>query len=170
MRGTAMKPLARVGKNLIYRTHIVMASHVRYLNLAALKKARRAEIEIGSVTVGELTVPIVAEIKNGLITRLSPAHCQGCGPRRSKRARPQRQRKKLLRDVFAKVHALGVGGTTTLPISVAHLPTAQDLITIDVVVCPDGTVCIRVETEDGYGCLYCRDGTTCYRPSAPPVL
>jgi hypothetical protein len=169
MRGTTVKPLARVGKNLIYRTRIVMARHVRYLDLAALKKARRAEIEIGSVTAGASTVSIVAEIKNGLITRLSPAHCEECGPRRSKRARPQHDRKKLLRDVFSKLHTLGVGGGPTLPIPVARVAGPAG-ITIDVVGCSNGAVCITIETDDGYGCMYCTDGTTCFHPSSPPVL
>jgi hypothetical protein len=162
MRGTATKPFARIGKARIYRTRIVFASHVRYLNLGALKKARKTLLEIGSVTAGAVTVSVVAEIKYGLITTLRLAHCEKCDPRRSVRARAQHDRKKLLRDVFSK---LGVAGATKLPIPVARLAAARSSFVIDVVITPDGVLCVRIEAN-GSGCLICEDGTTCYRPNS----
>lgn len=161
-----MKPFARIAKARIYRRRIVNASHMRYLNLAALKKARRAEIELGSVTVGALTAVIVAEIKQGLITRLRPAHCQKCGRRRSIRARAQRDRTKLLRNIFSK-RAPGTA-PTALPIPVERLAGSRSNLTITIVITPDGILCLLIEIG-GYGCLICTDGTTCFRPSVPPV-
>jgi hypothetical protein len=42
-------------------------------------------------------------------------------------------------------------------------------ISIDIIVTDDGIICIRIETKDGFGCLICGDGVTCFRPSVPPI-
>ena len=161
--------LGRIGAARIYRAALDVSPHLRYLNLPALKRARRVEIPIGSVTIPSRTIPIVVVSRSGEISELRAADSSGSNTRSRSRRRPARKRMALARATHEKLRALGLH-STPMPMPVAMLTQRRFLPSIDIVITPDGVICIRIESSDGRrGCLICSDGTTCWRPSVPPI-
>lgn len=159
--------LARMGATRIYRTSLSASPHLRYLNVAALRRARKLDLPMGSVTIHQHTVNIIAVITHGAVTEFRLANCTGCDTAGALR-RNARQRKTLARAVHDKFETLGLH-STPLPMPVARLASPRFQLSIDIVLTPEGMICIRIESTDGYGCLICPDGITCFRPSVPPV-
>src|SRR5580704_5181538 len=81
------KPLAKIGKVEIHRSKFHAFETVKYLDIAALKKASKARIEIGRVEGGGTEATIVAEVSKGMITKLTPIACEGCAKPASAAAR-----------------------------------------------------------------------------------
>ena len=162
--------LVRIGKARVYGVSLDVSPHLRYLDVAALKGVRRLELPIGSAAIPGCTVSIAAVVKRGIVTELRPTDCPGCETTgRSRRPRGG-NRKALARAVHEKLEALGGQGTPApMPMPVARLARHRIPVTVIVVITPDGVLCVRIEIA-GRGCLYCQDGTTCWRPSGgPPV-
>ena len=62
-----------------YRGKIRPFEATRYLNVRALKAARRkVTIEIGTIEAGGKSFPVAAEIRRGQIVALRPLACVGC--------------------------------------------------------------------------------------------
>jgi hypothetical protein len=62
----------------VYRAAFRPFESTKYLNTRALAKARKATIEIGTLEVPGLGVPVAAEVRKDMITRLQPVACPGC--------------------------------------------------------------------------------------------
>lgn len=159
---TAPKLLARIPGDVpakIYRSRITPAAHVKYLDIAALKKANSATIEIGSIKAGGLTVPMIAEIRQGMVVRLRPTDCKNCEPTKGKAASRAVDRKRAAKAALQKVRDLGVK-SIALPMPVAKLLSL--IITIGpITIIIDWDFCIVIET-DTETCFYCVDaGSWC---------
>jgi hypothetical protein len=150
------KPLAKIGKVEIHRAKFHAFETVKYLNIAALKKASKARIEIGRVEGGGTEATVVAEVSKGMITKLTPIACEGCAKPAGAAARKvNAAKKKEFRAVLVRVRELGLSGTK-LPIPVKSTRAFADLEIGPIIITlwpPD--FCIVVGYTDGESCEYC---------------
>jgi hypothetical protein len=82
------KPLVEVRRPLrvrVYRGKFRAFASTRYLNAKALKAARKAAIEVGTVEAAGVTKTVSAEIRNGKIVALKPVACAECEPKRGRK-------------------------------------------------------------------------------------
>lgn len=150
------KPIARVkGKLLakIYHGRLVPAEHVKYLDIAALEKAKEAVIEVGNVEAAGRTVPLVAEVCEGRVVNLRPRHCAACTPAKRKGAVTASARRQAAKAALQKVRELGLS-TLRLPLPVARL-RGGGLFGVTITVIIDWEVCIVIEFDDGHLCYIC---------------
>lgn len=162
MKITKQKPLATVGNNPrleIHRAKFHPFESMKYLNVAAVKKASKALIEIGRIKGGGVESTIVAEVRRGAITKLRPLNCDGCSKTLSRTAASRRtagpKHKKLLRETLERVRDLGYPGTK-LPISFGATRAAQ--ISIGPIIIGHGNICIVIIYPSGESCIYCLFG------------
>ena len=166
MKKGSQQPIVR-GKGKvsakIYRGRFRMAEHMRYLDIKALNRAKKAVIEIGSVHAASVSVPLVAEVQKGMIVKLRPLHCTGCKPSTSKsggRTEIQRAAKAALQ----KVRDQGLH-SVRLPMSIARL---RGGFGITITIIDDFEFCIVIEFDDGRICFFCtQTGSFCIGPPSP---
>jgi hypothetical protein len=166
-KGGSQKPIARVNGKVsakIYRGRFRMAEHVRYLDLSALERVKKAVIEIGSVHAANVSVPLVAEVQKGMVVGLRPVHCRGCKPA-SRKSASRLEIQRTAKAALQKVRDLGLH-SVQLPMSMARLRGGLFGITIWIIV--DYEVCIVIEFDDGEICYYCtQTGSFCIGPPSP---
>ncbi|MFZ0312660.1 MAG: hypothetical protein WAL85_08145 [Candidatus Korobacteraceae bacterium] len=164
MKPKTQKPLATVGASPrleIHRGGFHAFEAMKYLDVAKLKKAGKARIEIGRVQGGGVEATIVAEICKGMITNLTPIDCKGCSGGARKAARSTRggsaATKKALRAALERVRQLGYPGVK-LPIPV---PTARPLEIVigPIIIYGDPLdICIVLSYPGGETCVSCLVG------------
>jgi hypothetical protein len=161
MKNKRPKPLATVGTNPrveIHRAKFHPFASMKYLNIEALKKAAKAQIEIGRVEGGGAEATIVAEVRKGMITKLRPLACKGCVEGMSKAGTNRRTAnaatKKVLREALVRVRKLRQP-VTKLPLPLRSVQSLNISIgPIIVVIGPGIDICIRIDYEDS-SCVYC---------------
>jgi len=150
------KPLATIDKLEIHRATFRPFGSVKYLDLAALQKARGAEIEIGSVEGGGAETTLVATVNRGKITKLTPIGCKGCAG--TKGGRKGGVSKKVLRAALTRMRELGLQ-PVRLPIPISN---TRELLSIQIgpiIIYGDPfDICIAVDDPDGGWCVYCLFG------------
>jgi hypothetical protein len=158
-RKSAPKPLARVtGKPgkvsaKVYRGRFTSSEHMKYLDMAALKRAKKALIDVGSVKAAGQTIALQAEVRNGMVTKLRPTHCKDCTPAKSQSATSTSARAQAAKAALKKVRDLGLR-SVRLPVPVARLRGGGTFgITITIIV--DWEWCIVIEYDDGSVCYIC---------------
>ena len=122
MKRRKQKPLATIRgpvNAVIYKAKFQPFESTKYLNVAALKKAKKVPIQIGSIEAAGMKVTVEAEVDKGLITHIRPAGCENCGPPKSK-GKTSGAFKKVAREALERVRALGKP-TVKLPIPISHL-------------------------------------------------
>src|ERR1700734_2074907 len=121
MKSSKQKPLAIVRSSglttEIHRSKFVPFESTKYLDLKALKKAKKALIEIGTVEAAGRRATVVAEIRKGFITKLRPVSCPNCDEKSPKKTAANASSKKLAGEIFQKLGELGTP-VTKLPIPV----------------------------------------------------
>lgn len=150
------KPLATVGKIEIHRAKFRPFETVKYLDIATLKKAAKTQIEIGTVEGGGREVTIVAEVRKGMITRLTPVGCKGCSEAKGGSARKgSAALKKEFKAALVRIREMGHSGAK-LPIPIR---TVRSFLTIDIgpitISFHPFNICILTENMDGEICYYC---------------
>src|SRR5688500_15069193 len=85
-----------------YRVRVQLFDSVKFLDMRALSRARRAAVELGTVETRKGAVTVVAHIRNGAIVALAPKGCAGCTRRKGKQPR--------VADAKALVRALDRAG------------------------------------------------------------
>jgi hypothetical protein len=165
MKTRKQKPFAVVTsggvKGKLYRTKLRPFEATKYLDAAALRRAAKATIEIGTLEVPGVTVTVAADIRKGMITRLRPALCDGCGG-----GRKVPRRRQILKLASAKIEALGLEPLAlpvaisarrviTLPIPI--IPIGPIIIIVIIDVGGDNGVCITI-IVNGRSCWFCSDG------------
>lgn len=147
----------------LYRARFPPYEATRYLDAEALRSARKAIVECGTITAPGVELPVAAEIRNGRIVALRPTGCSGCGPRRGGGRRGSGS-KELMKKVRAECAARGIG-TSPVP---AQLKISRRLgfqIPIGPVViiigdpAPGGIfdVCVEYQVGD-FTCWWCLIG------------
>src|SRR5262245_20136744 len=79
------RPLATIDRPIrarVYRARLRPFQSTKYLDAKALRKVRKATIEIGTLEAPGMSCPVAAEIRRGLITSLRPVGCAGSKPTR----------------------------------------------------------------------------------------
>jgi hypothetical protein len=161
MKRRQQKPKATIrdhAKVRIYKAKFQPFESIKYLNVAALKNAKKVPIQIGTIQAAGMTATVEAEVRKGLITKIRPVGCENCGPRKSK-GRASGVFKKVVRDALKRVRALGEPAVK-LPVSVSqltrtHIDFGPVFITWfgDI---PRLSMCITVHYTDGVICTFCQ--------------
>jgi hypothetical protein len=142
-------------KPMVYKGRFQPFESIKYLNLAALKKAKKVPIQIGTIQAAGVKATVEAEVHKGLITKIRPVDCENCGPRNSK-GRASGAFKKAMRDALVRVRALSEP-TVKLPVSISQL--AREGIDFGPVLIfwrKGLGMCIAVTYTDGTVCFWCQ--------------
>ena len=158
MKSKSQVPLLTVGgkvKAEVHKAKFRAFATTRYLDIEALKKAKKAVIEIGSVEASGVTATIAAEIRNGAITRIKPVACQSCAKREAEAKGSKAELKKVVLEALKRVRDSGQR-LVKMPIAIMSarsfdIPIGPIIITIGWP--PD--ICIVVQEPDGEICWYC---------------
>ncbi len=163
LKSKAQKPLATIGSNPtveIHRAKFHPFESTKYLHAAALKKAAKANIEVGRVEGGGVEVTVVAELRHGTITKIRPLGCRGC-TEKSTEARKSGQRtkvapKKLLREALSRIRELGLP-VVKVPVPIAGADLEIPIGPIIIIIGPPFGIdfCISYTDDDGFYCLAC---------------
>lgn len=155
------KPLATIGtrpKVEIHRARFRPFESMKYLNLAALKRAGKARIEIGRIEGGGMEATLMAEVSKGMITKITPLACKGClpaGRSGAGRRTASAATKRVLREALERVRERGY------PVIQLPMPlTTRAIIEVPigpiiVVIGPGIELCVVIEWSDGEICIYC---------------
>jgi hypothetical protein len=141
----------------IYRAALRPFESTRYLDVRALRRARKATVELGMLEVPGLAFPVAAEIRKGMIAGLRPLECPGC-PSGKQGARSLRT---ILAEVTRRIEATGEP-YLKLPVPLAISPRAGASLTIGpiVIIVDDDAPCIWIWVNGSY-CLICTFGFIC---------
>ena len=151
------KPLATVDKLEIHRATFHPFESSKYLDLAALQKAREAQIEIGSVEGGGAETTLIATVNRGKITKLTPVGCKGCASAKGAR-KGGSVPKKVLRAALTRMRELGLQ-PTKLPIPINNLKALRAIEIGPIIIYGDPfDICIAIDDPDGGWCVYCLFG------------
>ena len=159
------EPTVRAGaKAPIYRGRFSPAEHIRYLDLAALKRARKVKLEVGAVSVAGLVIPIFAEVRNGLVVSLRPSECGNCGGVQRKVRALRSRRSKAADAALTKIRDLKLP-TLKLPMPIERLQRISIFGIGVTIIKIGGTYCLVIWFTDGAFCYFCLDGSQlCLRP------
>src|SRR3989442_1881439 len=106
MRSEGQEPLFTMRgavKAAVYKAEFRPFKANEYLNIAALKKAKEALVEIGSIEVPGVSAVLAAEIHNGAITGIRPVSSH-VHPRRGRGMKATKaERKKATTEVLKRV-------------------------------------------------------------------
>ena len=152
------KPLATEGKIEIHRASFHPFETVKYLDFAALRKVSKARIEVGRVEGGGKEATIIAEVRKGEITKLTPIGCKGCSEDKGAAARKGGPAaKKALRGALTRVRELGLSGVK-LPIPLRTRRSLDIQIGPIIIYGDPFDICIVVEEPNGDVCVECLFG------------
>ena len=159
MKRRKQKPLATIrgrANAAIYKAKFQPFELTKYLNVAALKKARKVPIQIGTIEAAGRKVTVEAEVHKGLITKIRPVGCENCGPLKSK-GKTGGALKKVAREALKRVRELGKPAMK-LPIPISQL-SLTPIVFGPVIIDWDkqGTMCITVVYTNGLLCIWCQD-------------
>ncbi|MCW5573776.1 MAG: hypothetical protein KIT37_12200 [Steroidobacteraceae bacterium] len=92
-RSRKQRPLLEIRKPArvrVYRGKFTPFESTKYLDVKALKRAKKAAIECGTVEAAGLRQTVMAEIVKGRVVALKPVACEGCNPKPRKSKKPGR--------------------------------------------------------------------------------
>ena len=158
MPSKTVRPLATIGKGRerieIHRGSFEPFEAMKYLNLAALKKAGKARIEIGRVKAAGLAATIAAEVERGKITKLVPLECRGCGE--DGKGKGRKLSAKTKREIVTRIKESGLP-PLKLPMGVSALDRSIVIGPVIIETWPPD-ICIVIDQPDGSWCIYCLFG------------
>lgn len=138
-----------------YRAKVQPFDSLKFLDMRALSRARRATVEIGTVETRKGPVTVVAHIRNGSIVALAPKGCAGCLPRKGKK--PDKSKVKAVARALEHAGLKRLGGTR-LPIAIkpgtssARMALGCIIVDIDI---HWFDICITWISSDGSICIWC---------------
>jgi hypothetical protein len=161
MKNKKQAPLFKLGgrvKAEVYKAKFQAFQAIKYLNVAALKKAKKAVIEIGWIEAAGVNATLAAEIRNGAITRIRPMFCKNCVKEKAVAKADTKELKKVSREALKRVREGGYP-VVKLPIPITSarsldIPIGPIIIIIQWP--PD--ICIIVSLPDGEICMFCLFG------------
>jgi hypothetical protein len=149
------KPVAAVA----YRAKLQPFDSVKFLDMAALSRARRAVVEIGTVETPKGSMTVVAHIRNGSIVGLAPKGCDGCFPRKGKK--PAASKLKEMVKALDRAGLAGLGGPR-LPIKIEPTATPARLALRSIIIIDIDIhwfdICVTWISTDGSICIFCLFG------------
>ena len=152
-----LRPLAtlrRPVKAKIYRARFRPFESTKYLDKGSLRKVAKTTIEIGTVEAPGVSFTLAAEIRKGMITRLSPVSCGECKPGRVSRAKLKR----VLTEAAQRSDAFK--SSPKLPMRLAISRTKGIVIGPIVIVIDEGIPCVWIWIGQ-FLCIICEFGWIC---------
>ena len=166
----AQRALATIGgplKAKLYRGKFRAFESTKYLDVAALKQAKKVPIEIGTIEAPGVKATLVAEVREGMITKIKPLGCPNCMKHKPETKTGKAAFKKAAREALKRVQTLGEP-VMKLPIPIESARTI-DIGPIVVIYDDHFDICIVVDFPDGETCFYCLFGPSiCAGPIGPP--
>jgi len=166
----AQRALATIGgplKAKLYRGKFRAFESTKYLDVAALKQAKKVPIEIGTIEAPGVKATLVAEVREGMITKIKPLGCPNCMKHKPETKTGKAAFKKAAREALKRVQALGEP-VMKLPIPIESARTI-DIGPIVIIYNDHFDICIVVDFPDGEMCFYCLFGPSiCAGPIGPP--
>jgi hypothetical protein len=166
----AQRALATIGgplKAKLYRGKFRAFESTKYLDVAALKQAKKVPIEIGTIEVPGVKATLVAEVREGMITKIKPLGCPNCMKHKPETKTGKAAFKKVAREALKRVQTLGEP-VMKLPIPIESARTI-DIGPIVIIYNDHFDICIVVDFPDGEMCFYCLFGPSiCAGPIGPP--
>lgn len=111
-RSRKQSPLLEIRKPIrirVYQGEFTAFESTKYLDAKALKRAKKATIEVGTVEVAGLKQTVAAEISRGMVVALKPIACEGCNPKPRKSKKYGRaELKKMMVQVRRELAARGI--------------------------------------------------------------
>jgi hypothetical protein len=133
--------------------------------MTALKKASKVNIEIGSIEAAGAKIIVMAEVRKGLITKITPVGCDTCMKSGSLK---KREVKKAALEALKKARGLGKP-TVKLPVPIARVRTIK-IGPIVIIVNGGIDVCLIIYGPFGMWCLFCwYGGSHCEGPFGEPA-
>lgn len=163
------RALATIGgplKTKLYRGKFRAFESTKYLDVAALKQAKKVPIEIGTIEAPGVKATLVAEVREGMITKIKPLGCPNCTKPKPETKAGKAAFKKAVREALKRVRTLGEP-VMKLPIPIESARTI-DIGPIVIIYNDHFNICIVVDFPDGKFCLYCLFGRPiCFGPIGP---
>src|SRR4030042_3203526 len=106
----AQRALATIGgplKAKLYRGKFRAFESTKYLDVAALKQAKKVPIEIGTIEAPGVKATLVAEVREGMITKIKPLGCPNCMKQKPEPKTGKDAFKKVAREALKRVQTLG---------------------------------------------------------------
>ncbi len=91
-----------------YRATFRPFESTKYLDVAALKEAEKAVIEIGSIEAPRMSATVAAEIQKSVITKITPVACRNCADHKTKGKGSKSTVKRVAADAVQRVRGLGL--------------------------------------------------------------
>ena len=165
----AQRALATIGgpvKAKLYRGKFRAFESTKYLDVAALKQAKKVPIEIGTIEAPGVKATVVAEVREGMITKIKPLGCPNCMKHKPETKTGKAAFKKAAHEALKRVRTLGEP-VVKLPIPIESARTI-DIGPIVIIYKDHFDICIVVDFPDGKMCLYCLFGPwICAGPIGP---
>src|SRR4030067_1087093 len=82
------RPLVEIKKPLrarVYRAKFRAFETTKFLDVKALRKAKKVTLEVGTLEIAGMSQAIAADIRNGMVVALKPIACIGCDTKNSKK-------------------------------------------------------------------------------------
>jgi hypothetical protein len=149
------KPLRAVA----YRAKVQTFDSLKYLDLRALSRARKATVEVGTAETRKGRITVVAHIRNGNIVAMAPKGCADCFKKKGKEPK-----KRVIKETIAALQRAGLQklGGPRLPAPVGN-STAAFRIRVGSIIIIDidihwFDICITWIAGDGSICIWCLFG------------
>lgn len=113
VRARKPAPLIEIRKPLrirVYRGRFRPFESTKYLDVKALKAAKKAVIECGTVEAAGIKQTVSAIVTDGQVVSLRPIACEGCTPTKRRRRATTAELKAAMRQVQARLADLGLDG------------------------------------------------------------
>ena len=156
MKRIEQKPLDTIRhgrlKATIYKARFRPFESTKYLNIVALKRAKKVPIQIGWIEAVGMNITLEAEVRKGLITKIRPVGCKNCGPQKKSKRKHRSAFNVVAREVLKRARVLGKRATLPIPVSaVSKLVVGRIIIITN----DDWDICITVYGPFGVVCIFC---------------
>jgi hypothetical protein len=126
VRARRQAPLLEIRKPMrvrVFRGRFRPYEATKFLDVKALRAARQATIECGTVEAAGVKQTVSAVIRDGKVVALRPVACEGCAPMKSRRKYTATEMKQAMRDVKAAMAARGLD----VPLKPMHIKVSRRL-------------------------------------------
>jgi hypothetical protein len=167
----AQRALATVDgpwKAKIYRGKFRAFESIKYLDVAALKRAKKVPIEIGTIEAQGVKATLVAEVRQGMITKIKPLDSPNCIKPKPETKAGKAAFMKAAREALKRVQILGEP-VTKLPIPIESVRTIR-IGPVVIIYNDHFNICIVLDfPDDDMVCMICLFGRPiCAGPIGPP--
>ena len=155
-------------KAKLYRGKFRAFESTKYLDVAAIKQAKKVSIEIGTVEAPGVSATLIAEVREGMITKIKPLGCPNCMKHKPETKTGAAALKKAASEALKRVQTLGEP-VMKLPIPIERV---RNIDIGPIVIISNGyfNICIVLDfPDDGVVCMICLfSRPICAGPIGPP--